>query len=67
MTIESQGLCDATMTERFLNPMCVCDTYEGNLGPCKTWEEGSNGRCVYCDHNRMCHINLLAALTGESN
>ncbi len=59
---ESQGLCDTTMTERHFNPWCVCPTYEGNLGPCLTWEEGSNGRCVYCDHTIVCHAAVLDLL-----
>lgn len=46
------------MTERFVNPLCACPTYPGNLGPCKTWERGGNGRCVYCDHTLLCHFQL---------
>ena len=22
---------------------------------CKSFEEGANGRCVYCDHEKRCH------------
>ena len=51
----SQGLCDTTMTERFANPLCKCATYPANLGPCRDFEEGANGRCVYCDHDKICH------------
>lgn len=51
----SQGLCDTTMTERFENPDCECDTYLDNLGPCAAHEEGSEGgMCVYCDHRIAC-------------
>jgi hypothetical protein len=51
-----QGLCDTTMTERFANAGCCCDTYPGNLGPCKTFLEGARpGHCVYCDHEMTCH------------
>jgi hypothetical protein len=53
--MQSQGLCDTTMTERFYNPTCVCPTYQNNLGPCAKFEAGMNGRCVYCDHEEGCH------------
>jgi hypothetical protein len=53
----SQGLCETTNTERFVNPFCQCSTYAGNLGPCKSFEEGRNGRCVYCDHTHECHLD----------
>lgn len=46
--------CATTLTER-LPKKCLCPTYEGNLGVCRTWEEGGNGRCAYCDHERHCH------------
>ena len=47
-------LCDVTQTPR--RPCAMnCGTYPGNLGPCEIWEEGHNGRCVYCDHGRNCH------------
>lgn len=52
---KSQGQCDTTMTERFYNPNCKCPTYPGNLGPCKSFEVGGNGRCPYCDHEKECH------------
>lgn len=52
---QSQGLCETTLTERFNNDKCKCDTYKGNLGPCKTFELGKNNNCVYCDHNFECH------------
>lgn len=51
----SQGLCETTQTERYYNPACKCATYEDNLGPCNEFEQGSNGRCVYCDHEKGCH------------
>ena len=51
-------LCDTTLTERYEFKDCKCDTYEGNLGPCETFEVGSNDRCVYCDHSKECHIAL---------
>lgn len=50
-----QGRCEMTLTERFANPDCRCPTYDGNLGPCRTFEAGANGRCVYCDHETICH------------
>lgn len=46
--------CDFTSTERF-SVICDCPTYEGNAGVCDTYEEGGNGRCVYCDHTKRCH------------
>ncbi len=57
-------LCDTTMTPRLSRSFCVdmvpvgievCGTYEGNLGPCQSFEEGMNMRCVYCDHAPICH------------
>jgi len=50
-----QGRCDVTETPRFDNPDCKCRTYTGNLGPCASFEQGANGRCVYCDHEQSCH------------
>ena len=59
---QSQGFCETTNTERFFNVWCAgslrCPTYPENLGPCKTFEEGSNGRCVYCDHLLKCHQQI---------
>lgn len=61
-----QGRCEMTLTERFEYPDCCCGTYEGNLGPCKTFEEGAaKGRCVYCDHGIACHEAIRAPL-GEN-
>lgn len=56
---KTQGRCDTTLTERFENPKCRCNTYPDNLGPCKTWEVGMNGRCVYCDHENLCHAQII--------
>ena len=61
----SQGYCGTTLTERFYNPLCECDTYPGNLGPCKSYEQDKNGRCVYCDHTRDCHNQLIIYLNGR--
>lgn len=55
----SQGRCETTGTVRYFNPWCKCPTYPDNLGPCAEWEEGGNGRCVYCDHTLVCHAQLL--------
>ena len=53
---KSQGLCATTLTERFENLECRCDTYVVNLGPCKTFAPGSDAsKCVYCDHEVGCH------------
>jgi len=49
------GRCDTTMTMRFAVDDCSCNTYEDNLGPCAWFSEGINGRCVYCDHDNVCH------------
>lgn len=51
--MKSQGCCETTLTERF-ESKCSCQTYPGNLGPCKEHELGGNGRCVYCDHEMGC-------------
>lgn len=51
-----QGRCETTHTERFKNNACRCQTYEGNLGPCKSFLAAADpARCVYCDHNAECH------------
>lgn len=55
MQNQSQGLCETTLTERFKNNNCVCKTYDNNLGPCKSFQLGGNGNCVYCDHEFNCH------------
>lgn len=55
---QSQGKCKVTGTPRFLNPLCKCPTYADNLGPCLDYEQGANGRCVYCDHEKLCHDQL---------
>jgi hypothetical protein len=52
---QSQGLCETTSTQRFVNVECKCPTYPENLGPCTEFFAGSNGRCVYCDHTLACH------------
>src|ERR1043166_4331515 len=59
--VPSQGQCDTTMTERFDVGGCDCPTYEGNLRPCAIYLQGSNGRCVYCDHTEPCHAKVTAA------
>lgn len=60
MVGEPQGRCETTLTERFAVE-CSCGTYDGNLGPCKTFLEGAEaGRCVYCDHKIECHNKILA-------
>lgn len=55
-------LCETTQTPRLPLTFCIdlkwgggCGTYVGNLGPCEYFEEGMNGRCVYCDHHDLCH------------
>jgi hypothetical protein len=67
--MKSQERCEITLTERYENASCRCTTYDGNLGPCLTYEEGANhGHCVYCDHERACHLELqlaAAALLDE--
>lgn len=37
--------------------MCIrCDcSHNPDLGACVTFEEGMNGRCVFCDHDKECH------------
>lgn len=60
-----QELCSTTSTPRYYNPMCKCATYPENLGPCKTWEEGGNGSCVYCDHTQDWHLILSGMTHGE--
>lgn len=57
-------LCDTMMTMRHPVNNCSCDTYEGNLGPCLTWEPGANGNCAYCDHNWSCHKLVKSAVQG---
>jgi hypothetical protein len=60
-----QGLCEATWTPRYLNPLCKCPTYKGNLGPCASFPDygffdaSPNGRCVFCDHEWACHETLM--------
>lgn len=49
-----EGVCATTNTERYQNTDCRCPTYPNNLGPCLNHEQGSNGRCVYCDHELTC-------------
>ena len=57
--MKSQGQCDTTATPRYENTACKCPTYPENLGPCLVFEAGSNGRCVYCDHEFYCHMAIL--------
>lgn len=47
-------VCDTTLTPRRAKSECVCETPD-LMGPCSTWDEGSNGRCSYCDHEPCCH------------
>lgn len=67
MTGDWQGFCETTMTPRYEQTRCECPTYPGNLGPCRTWEQGGNGRCVYCDHEEICHLRLTGMTHGEPN
>jgi hypothetical protein len=57
--------CDSTSVRRFAQT-CACPTYASNWGPCGGFEQGSNGRCVYCDHEKACCDNVkeLAKLSG---
>ena len=64
---DPQGLCDTTSTPRFYNPLCKCDTYPGNLGPCTTWEDNGQGHCPYCDHEQTCHFQLSAYRHGRND
>jgi hypothetical protein len=48
--------CDTTGVRRF-QVVCACLTYKDNWGVCAAFEEGANGRCVYCDHTELCHRN----------
>jgi hypothetical protein len=57
---EATDACETTMTRRFACE-CACQTYPGNQGVCATFQEGSNGRCVYCDHERGCQVELEEA------
>ena len=64
----SQGRCDTTQAERFVQPGCECRTYPTNLGPCENHVEGGNGRCVYCDHGLTCqpkNFTILERLLGK--
>jgi hypothetical protein len=60
ISTEQPQRCETTGTMRYSNPLCKCPTYAGNLGPCDGFEEGGNGRCVYCDHTNNCHKELDA-------
>lgn len=51
-------LCDTTLTPRVQGIECDCGTYADNLGPCRTFEAGSEDRCVYCDHGLSCHNRI---------
>ena len=55
-----QGRCETTLTERYANPKCICGTYPDNLGPCLTFGINAAGRCVYCDHDARCHLDVAA-------
>lgn len=63
---QSQGLCDTTQTERFAFRGCKCGTYAGNLGPCKSYEAGGSGNCVYCEHSLVCHEAVIAMPQPET-
>lgn len=62
----SQGPCETTLTERFRFDECVCGTYEGNLGPCRTFLPGANTRCVYCDHRIGCHGAIAERFSDDA-
>lgn len=52
----AKEICDTTSTERLPKIVCKgCGTYKDNLGPCKTFCQGGNERCSYCDHDLKCH------------
>lgn len=54
----SQGRCETTLTERFRFDECVCGTYPGNLGPCRTFLPNEYGSCSYCAHRLGCHTAI---------
>lgn len=59
---EAEQRCETTLTIRASKALCVgCGTYPDNLGPCRTWLRGPEGRCTYCDHGPECHLAALAA------
>ena len=55
---ECQGACGTTTTPRYWNPECACDTYQGNLGPCLSYDQGHDGTCAACDHDPVCHAQV---------
>lgn len=61
----SQGLCETTLTERFAFDDCVCGTYPENMGPCRTFLPGLDGRCAYCDHRLGCHSAIAERFSTE--
>jgi hypothetical protein len=39
-----------------LQEKCECGCcHAEDYGACDTYEQGMNGRCVYCDHSEACH------------
>ena len=34
---------------------CCAHEHQTDTGVCATFERGTNGRCVYCDHEEKCH------------
>lgn len=36
---------------------CQC-AHSPDLGACDSYEQGANGRCVYCDHDKPCHESI---------
>ena len=52
---EANPVCDTTMTPRNPAESCVCEVRTDLMGPCDDYEVGGNGRCVYCDHECVCH------------
>lgn len=50
----------APHSERKERPPCDCGCcHAKDYGPCPVFEEGTTGRCVFCDHGKDCHPGKL--------
>lgn len=45
-------MCQLELT---MSDACCESSHEPRDKACKTFEQGANGRCVYCEHGEKCH------------
>lgn len=52
----SRHLAEGITEDIVSGKLCGCGCcHKPDYGACQSFEKGANGRCVYCDHGKVCH------------